>query len=350
MTIKAETCKPLVSVIIPVYNTEELYLRNCLRPFMEHVDPRIEIIIVDDGSQEVVGKTLQRLTSGCPNEIRILHRENGGQNAARNTGIDASRGEYIEFLDSDDYIDWQAQHKVLDALETHKPDILGINVTRCTSAGVAIGSWGYAKLGASYHDVSAEHLLRECGALWNQLVRRDMFRQSDIRLLEGIYIGEDLASIVPLILSAQKIGVIGADLYRLVDRPTSITHLVYPERLMDVTKAFDFILDWMHQKGRESDFNEAQWMPEIERLAIIHVCFRGVGRAIDWAGVHAPVIDKLMAYMNQRFPQWRSNTLYLKDRSMHGLNYQLVLSGHYRAYRLCLEMNRALSRFKQGRN
>ena len=237
----AQPLAPLVSVIVPVYNTEESYLQDCLRPFIQHADPRIEIIVVDDGSQPATGEILRRLIQDCPNSIQLLHRKNGGQNAARNTGIDASTGEYIEFLDSDDRIDWQSQLKVLDVLETQQPDILGINVIRCTPAGATIGVLQFAEPDSSYHDVPAEYVLRKCGALWNQIVRRDLFERADIRLLEGIYIGEDLASIAPLIMSARKVGVIGTALYHFVDRPTSITHIVHPERLLDITKAFDFI-------------------------------------------------------------------------------------------------------------
>ena len=123
---------PLVSVIIPVYNTEERYLRDCLNPFMMHADPRVEVIVVDDGSQAATREVLRKLTQGCPNTLLILHRTNGGQNAARNTGIDAASGEYIEFLDSDDRIDWQAQITVMEGLARHRPDVLGINTVCVT--------------------------------------------------------------------------------------------------------------------------------------------------------------------------------------------------------------------------
>lgn len=344
-----QSLAPLVSVIIPVYNTEESYLRDCLRPFIQHTDSRIEIIVVDDGSQPATGEILRRLTQDCPNSIQLLRRKNGGQNAARNTGVDASTGKYIEFLDSDDCIDWQSQLKVLDVLETQQPDILGINVIRCTPAGATIGVLQFTEPDSLYHDVPAEYVLRKCGALWNQIVRRDIFEQAGIRLLEGIYIGEDLASIAPLIMSARKVGVIGTALYRFVDRPTSITHIVHPERLLDITKAFDFILNWMHSRVYADGFDEAHWLPEIERLAIIHICFRGVGRAVDWEGVHSSAIARLKNYMDRRFPRWRNNSLYQNDSSMHSLQYRLVIGGHYWTYLLCLRVSHMLAQFKSGK-
>lgn len=336
---------PLVSVVIPVYNTEERYLRDCLRPFMEHTDSRIEIIIVDDGSQPATNEILRHLVQRCPNTIQLLCRANGGQNAARNTGFDAASGEYIEFVDSDDHIDWQAQLTVMDALEQHRPDILGINAVCITPSGVPTSSWRYAEAGSPYREVSAEVILRECSALWRQIVRRDVFEYASLRLLEGIAVGEDLACAVPLLLSATRIGVIGADLYYCVGRPTSVTHVAHPERLLDITTAFDFILNWVRLRADAGELDYVRWKPQIERLAIKHIRFAGVARAVDWDGVHSPAIAKLNEYMNRNFPQWKDNKLYRSDPSMHGLNYRLVLAEHYRIYWLCLHAKRILKRF-----
>lgn len=347
---KSESYVPLVSVIIPVYNTEESYLRDCLRPFMEHTDSRIEIIIVDDGSQPATNEILRHLVQRCPNTIQLLHRTNGGQNAARNAGLDAASGEYVEFIDSDDRIDWQSQLTVMDALERYRPDILGINAICITPSGVPTSSWRYAEAGSPYREVSAEVILWECSALWRQIVRRDMFEYASLRLLEGIAIGEDLACVVPLLLSATRVGVVGADLYYCVERPTSVTHVAHPERLLDITTAFDFILDWARLRVDAGELDYARWKPQIERLAIKHIRFAGVARAVDWDGVHSSSIPKLESYMNRRFPQWGNNELYQDDSSMHGLNYRLVMSRHYGMYRLCLELKRKISQFVRRKN
>lgn len=345
----SKTYVPLISVIIPVYNTEESYLRDCFYPFIHYFDPRIEVIVVDDGSQRSTVDFLRYLVKNSPNSIRLLQRNNGGQNAARNTGIAASTGEYIEFIDSDDFVDWQAQLRVLNALEAHNPDILGVNVIRCTPTRVSIGTLQYAEPNSSYDEVPAECVFRKCGALWSLIIRRDLFERANIQLVEGIYIGEDLASVVPLIMSAKRVGIIGADLYHFVDRPTSITHIVHSERLLDITKAFDFIQNWMRSKIMDGTLDEEHWMPEVERLAIMHISFGGVGRAVDWEGVHSPAVPTLKDYMNQHFPHWRNNKIYKSDGSMHTLNAKLVLGGHYRAYLLCLHVRRMLIRFASVR-
>lgn len=317
---------PLVSIIIPVYNTEESYLCDCLSPFIKHREPRIEIIIVDDGSRTETNTVLHKLTEKSPNTIHIIRRDNGGQNAARNTGIEMAAGEYIEFLDSDDYIDWDSQLKVLDAIEQEKPDILGINVIRVTSNGTAIGRWELTDNGLPLHYIDKAVLLCNCSALWQQLIRRDLFSKSSARLSQGIYIGEDLASIAPLIMLVDRVATMGVPLYYCRMRSTSITHEIKPERLMDIVKAFQSILTWMQN-------NDAMaYRPYIEYLAIKHIQFAGVARAVEWEGPSAPSAPLLIMEMNNMFPNWRKNQIFQNDARMRKINYRLVLSGHYALY------------------
>lgn len=93
---------PKVSVIVPVYNTEK-YLEQCIKSITSQTISEIEIIIVDDGSKEecaILCDSLARID----NRIRVIHKENTGPGLARNAGIEAANGEYIGFVDSDDYI------------------------------------------------------------------------------------------------------------------------------------------------------------------------------------------------------------------------------------------------------
>lgn len=93
---------PKVSVIVPVYNTEK-YLEQCITSITSQTLREIEIIIVDDGSKEECAVFCDSLAK-TDDRIRVIHKENAGQGFARNTGIEAASGEYIGFVDSDDYI------------------------------------------------------------------------------------------------------------------------------------------------------------------------------------------------------------------------------------------------------
>ena len=93
---------PKVSVIVPVYNTEK-YLEECISSITAQTLREIEIIIVDDGSKKECANLCDSLTK-TDERIRVIHKENAGPGFARNTGIEAAKGEFIGFVDSDDYI------------------------------------------------------------------------------------------------------------------------------------------------------------------------------------------------------------------------------------------------------
>ena len=93
---------PKVSVIVPVYNTDK-YLKQCIDSITSQTISEIEIIIVDDGSREECAVLCDSLAK-TDDRIRVIHKENAGPGFARNTGIEAANGEYIGFVDSDDYI------------------------------------------------------------------------------------------------------------------------------------------------------------------------------------------------------------------------------------------------------
>ena len=95
---------PKISVIVPVYNTEK-YLSKCLDSIVNQSYENIEIIIVNDGSTDDSEKIIKEYEQKYPNKIKYFKKENGGLSSARNYGILKSAGEYISFVDSDDYID-----------------------------------------------------------------------------------------------------------------------------------------------------------------------------------------------------------------------------------------------------
>ena len=110
---------PLVSMIIPAYNTEK-FLERCVESVCAQSYPEeyLEIIIVDDGSTDSTGAVADKLAKKHGN-IRVIHRENGGSSAARNSGIKQARGDYLGFVDSDDFISEDMVSLLVRALEEY---------------------------------------------------------------------------------------------------------------------------------------------------------------------------------------------------------------------------------------
>lgn len=117
--------KPLVSVIVPIYNVEK-YLSKCIDSITNQTLTNIEIILVNDGSTDNSGIIADEYAKN-DNRIKVIHKENGGQGSARNIGIELASGEYIGFVDSDDWIDLDMYDKLYNAAINNKASIAVCN-------------------------------------------------------------------------------------------------------------------------------------------------------------------------------------------------------------------------------
>lgn len=108
---------PLISIIVPVYNIEE-YLPRCVESLRNQTWQQIEILLVDDGSTDKTGALCDELAKEDP-RIRVFHKENGGTSSARNSGLAEARGEYLGFVDSDDYVEPDMYEKLYAAIEQY---------------------------------------------------------------------------------------------------------------------------------------------------------------------------------------------------------------------------------------
>ena len=116
--------KPLVSVIVPVYNVKE-YLTRCVKSIIDQTYQNLEVILVDDGSTDGTSALCDELAR-CDERIRVFHKENGGSSCARNFGISKAQGTYLGFVDSDDYISPEMYERLVTGMWTSKAQIVQI--------------------------------------------------------------------------------------------------------------------------------------------------------------------------------------------------------------------------------
>lgn len=127
MEEKKISAAPLVSIIIPVYNTEQ-YLRACLDSAVNQTLREIEIIVVNDASTDNSQKIIDEYAKNDPRIVALRHAHNKMLGATRNTGLDACRGKYVMFLDSDDYLDVRACEIAYAAMQTYDVDLVEFNL------------------------------------------------------------------------------------------------------------------------------------------------------------------------------------------------------------------------------
>ena len=118
----------LISVIVPVYNVEA-YVAKCIESIQNQSYQHLEIILVDDGSTDDSGDICDQYAA-YDDRIKVIHQENGGLSAARNTGIEAANGDYIGFVDSDDYIGLTVYEDMLHLLKENNLDIIEFTAFR----------------------------------------------------------------------------------------------------------------------------------------------------------------------------------------------------------------------------
>ena len=112
----------LISVIVPVYNVEK-YIRECLDSIVNQTYKNLQIILVDDGSTDNSGKICDEFAKK-DSRITVVHQENQGAGAAKNTGLELIEGEYFSIIDSDDYIDLSMYEKMVSLMKQYDSDIV----------------------------------------------------------------------------------------------------------------------------------------------------------------------------------------------------------------------------------
>lgn len=217
-----ETKQPLISVIIPIYNIEDC-LERCVYSVAGQTYRNLEILLVDDGSTDQTGALCDRL-AGEDGRIRVFHKENGGSSSARNLGIREARGEYLGFVDSDDWIEPGMYEELLALAETEQLGIAQVSRDEIDENGRRRADV-CAPPGA-VTIMEAEQFLRElllhrgdC-SFCTKLVKKELLEGKQFP--EG-KLNEDFFLLVELLPLAGKVGILPAQLYHVYYRMGSNT-------------------------------------------------------------------------------------------------------------------------------
>ena len=213
---------PLISVIVPVYNVEA-YLRRCVDSVVAQTWTNLEIILVDDGSSDACGGICDAYAEKDP-RIRVIHKKNGGLSSARNAGLDICSGQYIGFVDSDDWIEPEMYEKMLSLMEQNDAQLV------CAGRNDVDGETGEKTVGlcpSLEECVSGEELAGRI-FLWDhcdssacdKLCRRELF--DGIRYPEGKTC-EDIPVTYRLALKARRAVLCDKPFYNYYHRSGSIS-------------------------------------------------------------------------------------------------------------------------------
>lgn len=233
--------KNLVTIVVPIYNVEA-YLHECVDSILGQSYSNLEIILVDDGSLDSSGKICD-FYSTQDNRIKVIHKLNGGLSSARNSGIEIANGDFIAFVDSDDYIHPKMIERMVDLACLYNASIICCDYTSTEFTDKKIVSKVLDNRRAICRLFDDNGF--KCFA-WNKIYRRNLFK--DILYPQGkLY--EDIQTTYKLFKMVDKIIYTKDDLYYYRIRENSISRYKFSERDRDLLEAINNVMNDSNSLG-----------------------------------------------------------------------------------------------------
>lgn len=310
---------PKVSVIVPVYNVEK-YLKKSLDSLINQTLQELEIIIVNDGSTDGSKNIIEEYVGKCKNNIKYLEKENGGLSEARNYGIQYATGEYIAFLDSDDYVELDIYEKMYKKAKEENSDYVECDFI-----------WEYPKkqkidIGIIYHN-KKEMLVNARVVAWNKLIRREIIQRNKIEFPKGLRY-EDIEFFYKVLPHLNKISFVKEPLIHYIQRDTSISN-VQNERTKEIFEVLENVLEYYKNNDLYEEYEQ-----EIEytytRLLLCSSLFRMV--KIKNKKIRKRLLQQTWDLLNERFPKWRKNKILRDNNSMKNLYIKSINKISYKFY------------------
>ena len=238
---------PKVSVIVPVYNMEK-YVERCLKSLVNQTLKDIEIIVVNDGSTDRSKEIIKKFN----NRIKYFEKQNGGLSSARNYGIRYATGEYIAFLDSDDYVEKTMYEVMYNIAIKEKADMVECDF---------LWEWDkYSKKDKRRNYKSKKDMMKKPRVVaWNKLIKAEIISKNNLRFPDGL-IYEDLEFFYKLLPYLNKIEYINKYFVHYTQRPNSISN-TYEKNVGDIFKILENIFNFYKQNELYNEYkNELIYM------------------------------------------------------------------------------------------
>lgn len=235
-----------ISVIIPVYNVER-YLEQCLNSVVNQTYENIEVLIINDGTKDNSQEIIDLYKSRYPNKIYSFIKENGGLSDARNYGINKATGDYITFIDSDDYIDNTMIEKLYNKIKLDNADISACECyfkyeTKMKRVGLNIDD----------NENIKNVMIKLFPSAWAKLYKKDIFIHNNFK--KGIWF-EDVEFLMRVYPTISKVAVVREPLYYYIQREDSITY-TYNEKLNDLITNWDGVIKHYKQESYYDEYKD----------------------------------------------------------------------------------------------
>ena len=309
-----------LSIIVPVYKVEE-YLGECVDSLLSQTIDDYEIILVDDGSPDNSGKIADEYAAVNPDMIRVLHIDNGGQGRARNFALDIAKGDFVGFVDSDDWV----THDMYEKMYTRAAET-GADVVVCDFME-RFADGRESMLPASLQD----NWLGSAGSSCNKIFRRSLI--GELRFPVGLWY-EDFYFSAVMLLRSKHTEFIAEPLYIYRRGQESTMHNNNAAKNLDMLTIMDMLEKEMLPAGYKDDF---------EFFLVNHVLLDSISRlAKQYAPERKEVIGKLRQYVQAKIPKLSGCGSYKKESRKRRLIMWMNYHGLEDAGQFILKINLTL--------
>lgn len=235
-----------LSVIVPCYNVEK-YVKKSIKSLCEQSLKEMEVIAVDDGSKDNTPSILDELAKKYKNLI-VIHKKNEGVAVARNVGLKKAKGEYIGFLDSDDWVLENAFEKLYIKAKENDYDLVAFDT-------IAVYPDHNIYISSNINDNSSpqELMVDAYAVIWNKIYKRKVIK--DINFKEGMNFCEDVLFLYMVYSRINKVGAVHEGLHYYLQREGSLTY-VYDKKLYQLIDAMDDVIKFYKSEKKYNKYKD----------------------------------------------------------------------------------------------
>lgn len=306
-----------VSVIVPVYNIEK-YIERCLLSLVNQTLQEIEILCIDDGSTDGSALILDELQEQYPDKIKVSHIPNGGVSNARNLALQLAQGEFIGFVDGDDFVRRDMFEELYNKAVEDNSDIVSSSyISMFEKKSYIIHADDMQYYGKSVYECP-ELLTCDVSFLWNKIFRRSMLEENNLHF-EKFKVFEDMLFVDQAFLVANRISKVNTPFYYYRRIRTGSATNTFSVNLFDLFEALELLYDFYKKHNAFEKFND---MLLFITLNHSFIRFRTViPYQEELINLKLRFLDTAFKFFNKHFPDWQKNEYFYSVRNVYMENY-----------------------------
>ena len=290
-----------LSIVVAVYNLEK-YLPRCLDALVNQTMQDIEILCVDDGSKDSAPKIIEEYAQMYPNKIKAFHKENGGEFTARNYGLERAIGEYVTFVDTDDWVEPNWAEKLYQTAKNNDADLAVCGFERIDLKTNQVVATNMTNFGNTVKNINPkdDYLLFINPAPWNKIYKREKIKELRFLPFRGF---NDTMFLASCYTKMHKIAFIPDVLYHYYLRYDSQIHTVNEE---DVNNLKKYLLEVKDLYIKHNQYEKMKFI--LDTFAFLHLGTSVMYRvSYDTTVDMKKMLKETIQYLDEHFSNWRKS-------------------------------------------